>query len=457
MNVLVLMCDQLRYDALGCHGNPYVDTTNLDRLAAKSVRFNNAFCNSPVCGPTRHSLATGQYPYRHGVINNVHLPREGMRTIAHHFAEHDYRTTCIGHMHWQRLETNDGRENVFPDHGYEHYDAVTHDETDLTPRQQKRRLWENAGLTNESTAGPSVVDEAHSYSRQIADAAIARLRGWHERGEKFLCWTSFNDPHPPFFPPADLYKKYAAMDLPAPRMRPPDAQPTQQETSDRDVWSMMSDLDHKVMKAGYYGLVELADRQLGRILDTLDELNLWDDTIVLFTVDHGEMMGDFGRYMKQVMWEQAVHVPFFLYHPQLQPAERSELIEHVDVFPTLSDLAGLPTPQNVQGRSLAPLLEGGGAEWRTYALAQLKTNLMVRTERWKLIYEAGEPRWLFDLQSDSEEYHDCLAAQPKVAADLIAMWQADHPDLFSETEAIAAAGRMRKKKRKPAVTLVEVP
>ena len=459
MNVLVLMCDQLRYDALGCHGNPCVHTPNIDRLAAHSVRFTRASCSSPVCGPTRHSLATGLYPYQHGVINNVVLPLEGMHTIAHHLRRHEFRTACFGHMHWQRIETNDGREHAFPDHGYEHYDAIVHDTSSLTGSQKSRRAWESIGSTMQATAGPSVVNEEDSYSKQVADASIARLCEWAKKGESFLSWTSFNDPHPPFFPPAELYAKYAAMDLPPPVNRPPDARPSHEETSDRVAWSMMTELDHRVMKSGYYGLVELADRQLGRVLDVLDELDLSQNTIIIFTADHGEMMGDFGRYMKSVMWEQSVHIPFFLCHPDIEPGQRDELVEHVDLFPTVCELLDLPVPDQVQGRSLAPLLESTEtpSDWRQYALSQLEDDLMVRTDRWKLIYRNGEPRHLFDLESDPDEFYDCLAEQHDVAAELESVWQADHPDLFAANERIRASGRVRKKKRKPAITFAETP
>lgn len=102
MNVFVLMCDQLRYDALSCFGNRSIRTPNIDRLAAKSVRFHNAFCQAPLCGPTRHTLATGLYPYEHGVITNKHLPIENMKTVAHIVRENGYRAHCFGHMHWQR-------------------------------------------------------------------------------------------------------------------------------------------------------------------------------------------------------------------------------------------------------------------------------------------------------------------------------------------------------------------
>ncbi len=457
-NALVLMCDHLRYDAIACHGNPCLRTPNLDRLASRSVRFTNAFCNSPLCGPTRHSLATGLYPYRHGVVNNSLLPSEGMRTVAHEVVRHGVRAECFGHMHWQRIETGDGRDDVFPDHGYEQYHAIRHDRSGLTEAQRRRRLWEELSLTQSRTAGVSAVPEEHSYGRQTADASIGRLRHWKARGERFLSWTSFDDPHPPFFSTPELYAYYAALDLPPPRVRPDDAAPSRQEVAANPVWAQMTPLDHRVMKAGYHALVELADRQLGRVLDTLDELRLWEDTVVLFTVDHGEMLGDYGLYFKSVMWEPAVHMPFFLCYPGATPGERSNLVEHVDVFPTLCDGLGLPVPAGLQGRSLMPWLTGeASAPRREYALAQLNELIMVRTERWKLVYQKGKPLWLFDLANDPGELHNLLPERPEVARELNALLERDHPELLPETRHLLAAGRHRKKKLKPDIVLSEHP
>lgn len=454
MNVLVLMCDHLRYDAIACHGNPHVRTPNLDRLAARSVRFTNAFCNSPLCGPTRHSLATGLYPYRHGVVTNSLLPVEGMRTIAHRAVDAGWRAECFGHMHWQRLDTCDGRPDVFPDHGYQDYQAIHHDRSGLTDAQRRRRMWEELDLTQSRTAGISAVPGEQFYARQIADASIRRLRDWAASGQRFLSWTSFDEPHPPFFTTRELYAHYAALDLPPPLTRPDDASPSRDEVGRNPVWNDMTPLDHRVMKAGYYGLVEMADRQLGRVLDALDELRLWDNTLVLFTVDHGEMLGDFNLYAKSVMWEQAVHVPFFLCHPGIAPGERTALAEHVDVLPTICDCLGLPVPDGTQGRSLKPWLTGAPpASWREYALAHLNELIMVRTERWKLVYQKGVPAHLFDLREDPRESFNRIADRPDIARDLNALLERDHPDLLPATRRHVAADRRRKKKLKPDVVL----
>lgn len=457
MNALVLMCDHLRYDAIGFHGNPHIDTPNLDRLAARSVRFTRAFCNSPLCGPTRHSLATGLYPYEHGVINNQYLPNEGMRTVAHELRDRGLRTGCFGHMHWQRRPVDDSLGDVFPDHGYEVYHAVTADRSALDERQKAELMWENLGATSKRVAGASGVPEELCFSKQIADASIRKLREWKAGGERFLSWTSFDDPHPPFFPSGTLYAKYAARDLPPPLLRPPGASPSQEEVCGDPVWARMTPLDHRAMKAGYYGLIEQADRHLGRVLDALDELDLWKDTMVLFTVDHGDMMGDFGRYFKSVMWEQAVHMPFFIYHPGIAPGECDALVEHVDVLPTLCDCLGFPIPEGRRGRSLKPLLarKTAPADWREYALAQLGEDVMVRTSDWKLVYQRGEPVHLFDLANDSHEFHNLLAARPDKARELAAVLDRDHPALFQTTQAVRAAGRFRKKKRKPRIVLGE--
>lgn len=133
---------------------------------------------------------------------------------------------------------------------------------------------------------------------------------------------------------------------------------------------------------------------------------MWDDTMIVFTADHGEMLGDFGLYSKGVMWEQAVPMPFYVYHLDLDAGEREGFAEHVDVFPTVCDYLGVPIPSGVQGRSLRPLLDGGQTprNWREYTFSQLNDDCMIKTLRWKLVYENGRPVYLFDLQADPEEY-----------------------------------------------------
>ena len=191
------------------------------------------------------------------------------------------------------------------------------------------------------------------------------------------------------------------------------------------------------MLAGYYGMIALVDSYIGQLLDTVDELGIQDDTIVVWTSDHGDQMGENELYLKFIMREGATHVPLLMRIPGKNAQVRDELVEHIDVFPTLCDLVGAEIPDTVQGRSLAPLLEGKPApeDWRDAVFSQIGQTQMIRTADWELNVYSGEPGELFDLKTDRQE-HDNRIDDPACAPiveDLFARlkdWEREnaHPD-----------------------------
>ena len=215
-NILVLMCDHHRYDALGCLGNPLAHTPNLDALAARGVRFENCFNQAPVCAPTRHSLATGRYCHAHGVITNQHKPFPGMTTIGHALQPLGYRRFNQGHMHWTDPSV---------DTGYEPWvDQATWRQT-MPAEVLARYDWESQGVTRRTTGGPSTRTREQYWGHHVATSAIRQIEKAVERDEPFISWTAFTEPHPPFYPPKELYSliDQAAMSLP--EQSPPDAPP----------------------------------------------------------------------------------------------------------------------------------------------------------------------------------------------------------------------------------------
>ncbi|MFQ5808105.1 MAG: sulfatase-like hydrolase/transferase [Armatimonadota bacterium] len=216
MNVLVLMCDHHRFDALSCLGNPLARTPNLDRLAARSVRFDNAFTQSPVCAPARHSLATGRYAHAQGVITNSHKPHPGMVTIGHALQPLGHRRFQQGHMHWTDPDV---------DNGYEPWltHAAWHDA--MPPEVAARYEWEGQGVTRRTTAGPSPRTREQYSGHFVATNAVEQMESAVERGEKFLCWTAFSEPHPPFYPPREIYERFDQSQIQLPAQAPPDAPP----------------------------------------------------------------------------------------------------------------------------------------------------------------------------------------------------------------------------------------
>jgi choline-sulfatase len=405
MNVLVLMCDQVRYDALECHGNPYVHTPNLNRLAAKSVRFENAFTQSPACAPARHSLATGKYPSGHGVLSNHDNPSGDLFTVAHALQPLNYRRFQVGNMHWK---------GDF-DSGYEPLTSSKIDLSLLSEQAVKVREWESLSMTQRRTAGPSPRKKDEYWGYQVAQQSIRQLTEAVEKGEPFLSWTTFFEPHPPFYPPTEYYARRDQSLLPLPEQMPEAAPaPCDYILKKRQDWSHLTSVEKRQMIAGYYGLLELADEYVGMVLDAVDRLGIADDTMIIFTSDHGEQLGDHDLFMKFVLREGSVHVPLMIYHPKLQPGSRKQLVELIDLFPTICDLTGAKIPNDIHGRSLRPLLEDEQTpeDWRTAVLCQFGTHTMIRTDEWKLNVYDGQPGELYDLQQDPQEFFN-LIGEPK--------------------------------------------
>jgi len=403
VHVLVLMCDHHRHDALGCLGNPLAHTPNLDRLAARSVRFENCYTQAPVCAPARHSLATGRYVHAHGVLSNDLKPRPGMFTIAHALKPLGYRRFGLGQMHWTDHEA---------DTGYELHRAAGGSWLEGLPSHLRHRYeWETQGITRRTTGGPGPRTIEQHWGYDVATQAVRAMEEAVGRGEQFLCWVALPEPHPPFYPPGEFYARIdqSAIGIPP---QAPDGAPAPHPSISRkqNEWAHLTDVEVRQVIAGYYGMVALADYYVGMVLDALERLGIRDDTLVLWTSDHGEQLYEHRLFTKFVMREGSVRVPLLVSHPSLRPGVRSEFVEHVDVLPTICDLVGAPVPDGVHGRSLAPLLDGRGCPdgWRDAVFSQIADVQMVRTARWKLNVYGGEPGELYDMQSDPNEFRNLI-------------------------------------------------
>ncbi len=417
MNVLVLMCDHHRFDALSCLGNPLAHTPNLDRLAARSVRFENCFTQSPVCAPARHSLATGRYAHAQGVITNSHKPHSGMVTIAHALQPLGYRRFQQGHMHWTDPDM---------DTGYEPPVTKAMWRESMPAEALARYDWESQGITRRTTAGPSPRTREQYSGYFVAANAVCQIESAAERGEQFLCWTAFSEPHPPFYPPREIYERFDQAQIDLPKQAPADAAPPHQVIlQKRREWEHLTEVELRQMLAGYYGMVELVDGYIGTVLDAVERLGIAEDTIIIWTTDHGDQMWEHELFLKFQMHEGSVHVPLLIHDPRRGSGVRTKLVEHIDLFPTICELVGAECPDTVQGRSLAPLLGVSGTDtslsvpetpegptpegWRDAVFSQIGTIQMIRTEQWKLNVYDGEPGELYDLENDPEEFYNRVA------------------------------------------------
>jgi len=402
-NVLVLMCDHWRHDAFGALGNPLAHTPNLDRLLGQSVRFADAFNQAPVCSPTRHSLATGRYVHAHGVLNNHVRNYPGMYTIAHHLAPRGWRALQFGHMHWYDASVDSGYE---PDESRAEYRAA------LPPELLRRVEWEDNSITRRTTGGPGPRDATQHWGHYVAADSIARMEEAVRAGQPFLNWTSFTEPHPPFYPPKELYQLTDQARLALPALPPDDAPPPHPSVALKQrEWAHLTDIEVRQVIAGYWGMVALADAYCGRVLDAVERLGIRDETAIIFTADHGEQLWEHRLFTKFVMREASVRVPLLVSLPGRAAGARAEFAEHVDVFPTICELLGVETPAPVQGRSLVPLLGGAPApaDWRDAVFSQIGDHVMVRTADWKLNVYGGEPGELYDLRRDPCEFVNLIS------------------------------------------------
>jgi arylsulfatase A-like enzyme len=400
MNILVLICDQLRFDALECNGNSYVSTPNFNRLAARSVQFASAYTSAPICSPARHSLISGLYPFAHGVLNNEMKPSGPLTTVADQLNALGYRSIHVSAVP-EKGNSKYGFESVKPKNLMEL----------LSEEDKKRVEWEHTGPIRRRSAGPSTRPTELHKGYLVAEKAVELIEEAAAKNENFHMWIGFSEPHPPFYPSRPFFEKFDQSQFKLPGEMPETAPaPHSYVTKQQQEWSHMTDDQKRQMFAGYYGLVEMADQFVGKVLDTVERLNLLEDTLIVFTADHGEQLGDHGLYLKFVMREQSVHVPLMFSHPSFTPAIRSELVAHVDLFSTLCDMAGAEIPGHLHGRSLRPLLEGEPtpSDWRKEVISQMETRLMLRTAEWKLNVYDGGPGELYQLTEDPQEFNNLI-------------------------------------------------
>ncbi|MFB6227735.1 MAG: sulfatase [Halobacteriales archaeon] len=421
-NVLFIMDDQHNARCLGCYGNDTVETPAIDRLAAEGVRFDRAYCQNPICMPSRMSYMTGRYPHSHGVYGNYGGVPDDTLSLARHLGNNGYDTGGFGKLHlpidWtthgfdvrRTCDFSDVADHPHENDYYQYLERVGYsEEYDLGP----------ASTEYPHTAFVSNIPAEHSVERWTADETLRWLR---ERNgdDPFFAWMSFQRPHPPYCPPpeyADLYDP-AEIDLP-PRDDGEfdDKPPEWQAAARRDLFQQSSDADISQVVAYYYALITLIDEQIGRVLSHLWETGELENTVVVFGSDHGDFAGEHGLVRKNVGISEAVHrIPMVWRWPEgaRSDAVNGDLVESIDVFPTLCDLLDLPVPDPVQGESLAGVLAGDGTVDREVTVCEDTTHRTIRTDEWKLthyvngeggeLYHISEDPWEHDDLYDEEEY-----------------------------------------------------
>ncbi len=425
-NILLVMADQLTPFAIGAYGHQLVKTPNIDALAGHGVVFDAAYCNSPLCAPARFALVSGQRISRIGAYDNAAYLASTVPTFAHYLRSLGYQTSLAGKMHF-----------VGPDqlHGFE--ERLT---TDIYPADfgwtpdwhhpEQRIDWWYHNMLSVKQAGVAEITNQLEFDDETGYQATQKLYQLARNKDRrpFLLTVSFTHPHDPYATRQrywDLYD-HTAIDLPRVAAIPYDQQdPHSQrlyQATDMGRYPI-TDNDIRNARHAYYGNVSYIDQWLGRLQTTLADTRLADDTVVIFTSDHGDMLGERGLWYKMSFFESASRVPLIVAAPaRFQSARIKQPVSHVDLLPTLVDLARQDQPapdwiDPLDGCSLLPLVEGATNAGPDAVLAEycgeaaIGPILMIRRERYKYVFCAGDPPQLFDVESDPGELTN-LAADP---------------------------------------------
>lgn len=414
-NILVLMVDQMRSDYLGCEGNPWMLTPGLDRLAREGTRFARAVTPVPVCVAARHSFMTGLRCAAHGRFgNNVPDPEPQVPTVMQQLGLAGYRTRAIGKMHFRPVRRH------FGFHAMELMEEIPdfrEEDEYLTYLKANGygHVREVHGVRNLLYHLPqvSVIPEAHHGSAWVADRTIDFLRA--NRGKPFFCWSSWIAPHPPWNPPEPFASMYDPSTLPLPHNFDRDVNTLpgrhRAATNAYDMGDATPEMLRRV-KALYSGSISLIDKGVGRILDTLDELGLAEDTMVVFCSDHGEMMGDHGLWQKGIPYEASVRIPMLVRYPGRVDAGvvNDQPVSLLDLAPTFLDVAERDHsgPMPHAGGSLLGRKGGGLAEQRDDLVVEIGRGatrwLSLREDRYKYSQWLADC-WeeLYDLETDPDE------------------------------------------------------
>ncbi len=418
-NILMIISDQHASQVMANAGNPYVRTPNLDALASRGVTFDNTYCAAPLCVPSRMTMMTSRNCSDIDVWTNPCYLRSDIPTFCHSLGAGGYDTILGGRMHFM------GPDQL---HGY--HERIVGDIASYThPGAGGGPNFVNidrAGCGQDG-ACVRVAGPGHSNYKAYDDLVLEACSNWLlERGageqeHPFLLTAGFLLPHCPFIAPKALYDYYYE-NLPLPEM--PDGylenlpEPMKHWRETRGVEDLTEE-EIRRARAGYYGLVEYFDGVVGRLLETLHESRMADDTVVVYTSDHGEGAGENGLWWKSNFYDHSMRVPMIWSAPGRFPeGERhDEVVSLLDFGPTLSDIAGAPELPAISGRSLLPLITGQPCDWPNEAIAELIDlggyipGRMIRRGPWKLIHYEGYAPMLFNLDEDPDEFVD-RAADP---------------------------------------------
>jgi choline-sulfatase len=405
-NILLIMSDQHSPHILGCAGDDVVRTPVLDQLAEKGVRFDNAYCGNPLCVPSRMTFLTSRHGSDIRVWTNRCRLQSDIPTFVHHLVNTGYRTVLCGRMHFSGADQRHGFEQrIIGD---------VHAKLEHIP----------TNTTGQSAAGVKVAGPGHTayscYDEEVTRVCCQFLKSWDGRPQDrpFFMTVGYVLPHCPYIAPKRLFNEYIEKIHPPqiPRDYHDSLHPFMQTWHKTRMTDELTDEQARIARAAYYGLVTLMDELIGEILKTLAVTSFGEDTLVIYTSDHGEMAGEHRMWWKSSFYDGSVGVPLIFSWPGhlAEGAAINENVSLLDIGPTLVEIAGGDPMPHVSGQSLSRFLtQGEIADWPDTAFAELGGLLgdapgrMIRRGPWKLNYYYGYDRpQLFNLEADPGEWND---------------------------------------------------
>jgi len=486
-NLVYIFTDQQRADTMAAYGNDWIETPNLNRLADECLVFENAYVSSPICTPSRSTQMTGLWPHTNGCVkNNIPLPQD-VQTFAEFFPG-DYHTAYYGKWHlgdevikrrgwdeWHSIEDQYRIWNTKPE-----YDDVLSDYHHWLIEKGYEPDKESRGKMVFSRPFTAQLPEEHTKASYLGDRVAEFVD--HNKDNPFAICVNFLEPHPPYVGPFDdLYDPEQIPQSPAFMKNPPDdaagmhrlmaeAQQSSDSTQSKGAVSVLgrdlppeelagegpssnTEAEYRRIQASYYGLVTLMDRAVGKILDAIDEAGIAENTIVVFTSEHGDQMGEKNIFQKIVMYEQSVKVPCLVRVPWIENRRVSGRYSHIDMIPTLLDFMDIDVPEHLQGESKAARLSDGDQlddndiflDWngrsvdQRFPLSELERmreiphRCVITGDGWKLNLSVGDQCELYNLNDDPYEmnnlYNDGAYGEKILElAKKIRQWQLDTDD-----------------------------
>lgn len=421
-NFLIIQADQVAAQWLSMYGNSTVKMPNLEALAQQGAVFQNAYCNSPLCAPSRFSMLSGRLPSIIAAYDNAAEFPSAIPCFTHYLRVLGYRTLLSGKMHF-----------VGPDqlHGFE--ERLT---TDVYPADytwtpdwshpEKLLEWYHT-MTSVVQAGPCIASMDIDYDDDVAFQTVRKIRTMARDNDNrpFCFFVSFTHPHDPYIMTSDYWNLYQNADIPMPKI--PALPFADLDPHSQHLWKMCATDEFEITsqhirtaRHGYFASLSYVDDKIGQIIKALKDTNQYDNTIILFTSDHGDMLGERGLWYKMSMFDSSARIPLIFHAPSyFAPRYIPEVVSLVDLLPTLLDIADSTVPK-CDGHSFLPLLKGDTTHAKNQALVEYlaegidRPHLMIRQGNYKYIFTEGDPELLFDMTRDPNETNNLAEVETEV-------------------------------------------